>query len=348
MSKKFDAKLVSGDGTLTVVISGSPYTISTGHLNYVALLKAVKKNDAQEFLDNLNTQQSLQNFTQGKAKLVDGKVYYNGKQIHNALSNKIVSLMRDGFEFAPMLRFLENLMDNPSSNSVDQLYKFLEHKNMPITEDGCFIAYKTVRSDFYSKAAGSLNLLQGKANSNGNIYNGLGETIECNRNEVDDRPGHHCSKGLHVGALSYAGPGGWYNNCSDVVVIVKVNPKDAVAVPNDHNFTKLRVSKYKVVSLYKEPLADGVCSDECGSLQPLNIGKETLDELLESDISADDLLYGEAVSFDYNGKTHCGLVEENNWSTIKCRLLRNDPDFDERDYSNFTKSKMENITVLST
>jgi hypothetical protein len=56
--------------------------------------------------------------------------------------------------------------------------------------------------------------------------------------------------------LEYAGPGGWYHRSDDVVVIVKVNPRDAVSVPIDHSAQKLRVCRYEVVGVYDRPLDD--------------------------------------------------------------------------------------------
>ena len=66
----------------------------------------------------------------------------------------------------------------------------------------------------------------------------------------------HCSSGLHVGSLSYSGPGGWYNSGDDKIVIVKVNPADAVSVPSDHGASKLRVCKYEVIGEYEKDLDD--------------------------------------------------------------------------------------------
>jgi hypothetical protein len=146
---------------------------------------------------------------------------------------------------------LENLMSNPSARAISELYDFLEHRALPITEDGYFLAYKSVRSDFKDKYSGTID-------------NSVGKTVEFPRNKVDDDRAHECSYGLHVGALAYSGPGGWYNSASDKVVIVKVNPKDAVSVPQDHNAQKLRVCKYEVVSLYSGGMEDAPVYNSVG------------------------------------------------------------------------------------
>ena len=135
---------------------------------------------------------------------------------------------------------------NVSANSVNELYSFLSYKSLPITPEGNFLAYKGVKNDFYSSSGNiSTVVVQGKVNEAGNILNTLGSTIEVARRSVDDNKDNHCSFGLHVGsfdyATSWAGPTGR-------LLVVEVNPADAVSVPTDCSFQKLRVSKYKVHS----------------------------------------------------------------------------------------------------
>ena len=49
-------------------------------------------------------------------------------------------------------------------------------------------------------------------------------------------------------------------------MIVEVNPADVVSVPNDSDFQKLRMSKYKVVSLFEKKLEQPMC-DEYGEYE---------------------------------------------------------------------------------
>ena len=51
--------------------------------------------------------------------------------------------------------------------------------------------------------------------------------------------------GLHVGSYDYAN--GWAGQ-DGRLLMVEFDPQDAVSVPTDSNFQKLRVSKYKVVA----------------------------------------------------------------------------------------------------
>jgi hypothetical protein len=136
-------------------------------------------------------------------------------------------------------------MFNPSKNSVDQLYTFLSYKTLPLTETGNVIGYKGVDADYYSKHGNTNTLvISGKVDGAGRILNKLGETIEVARNSVDDNKDNHCSHGLHVGSYDYAKD--WAGN-NGHLLMVEFNPSDAVSVPTDCNFQKLRVSKYKVI-----------------------------------------------------------------------------------------------------
>lgn len=89
-------------------------------------------------------------------------------------------------------------------------------------------------------------VVKGKVDSSGRIFNGVGETIEVVRRDVDDDRRNHCSHGLHVGSLDYA-----RNFARGAVVVVKVNPKDVVSVPEDYSCQKCRVSSYTVVSVFE-------------------------------------------------------------------------------------------------
>jgi hypothetical protein len=124
--------------------------------------------------------------------------------------------------------------------SQKELYDFLEHEHLPITEDGHFLAYKAVRSDFKDKYRGVFD-------------NSVGKVCQMQRAKVDDDRSRGCSDGLHAGALNYVAS---YGNldAGDKIVIVKINPKDVVSVPSDCNHEKLRTCRYEVVGEYEGEL----------------------------------------------------------------------------------------------
>ena len=126
--------------------------------------------------------------------------------------------------------FLINMYENPYIESVTELYDYCKAQDFEITEDGCFLAYKNVNEDL------------GSCYDGGKTKHTIGEYTEVENFDTDRRRG--CSNGLHFCSKSYLSyyPG-------HTTIIVKVNPKDVVAIPTDYNFAKGRCKKYYVVGI---------------------------------------------------------------------------------------------------
>jgi hypothetical protein len=240
----FGFTFIPGSGTATVVIDGGAHSIDQTHLHYEQiknlLIRHTKEPDNHAQIEAdlsklIDIPKSITKQTHGKITVEHDTIIYDGKPLHNSLTARILAILREGFDINNLLLFLEQLMQNPSYRSIQELYDFLEHKGLPITSDGHFLAYKAVRADFKDKYSGTFD-------------NTVGKIVEITRGEVDDDRSHECSNGLHVGAIDYVSG---YRKDDDVIVIVKVNPKDAVSVPRDHNATKLRVCRYEVVDILK-------------------------------------------------------------------------------------------------
>jgi hypothetical protein len=138
------------------------------------------------------------------------------------------------------------LQANPSANSVNELYSFLSYKSLTTTPEGKILGYKGVQGSYWSSTGNADTIVvQGETNDSHQILNKVGETIEVARRCVDDNKDNHCSFGLHVGSYDYAD--GWAGSDGRLLV-VEFDPSDAVSVPTDCDFQKLRVSKYKVIS----------------------------------------------------------------------------------------------------
>lgn len=201
--------------------------------------------------------------------IVDEDIYYNGEKLPGAFAKKVLSIIKDELPLDHFVKFWEKLSQNPNASSVRELVDFLEYKELPITEDGHFLAYKGVGTDYYSIHGNtSTQVLQGSVDSTGHIYNGIGEVIEVLRRHVDDNRSEGCSTGLHVGSLDYAR--GWGPH----LIVVKVDPADVVSVPSDCSFQKCRVSKYEVVSEFVEEITSSVVDSEGAETMVPNVTKE--------------------------------------------------------------------------
>lgn len=228
------------DGNLTLILNNKAHQVLPDHINYKLIMDNLSSASESELLELVDIQTAVASFSHGKVEVKNGKVFYEGDEVHGAISKRILEFMSKGLPFEPLVNFLNNLMDNPSMQSQKELYDFLEHQYLPVTEDGCFLAYKAVRSDYMDKYAGKFR-------------NKVGDVCEMTRAKVDDNRGVGCSQGLHAGALNYVASYGSLE-AGDKIVIVKINPKDVVSVPNDCNCEKLRTCRYEVVGEYQGEL----------------------------------------------------------------------------------------------
>jgi hypothetical protein len=240
------------DGNLTVVLNNKSFQVLPDHLNYKMILEALPTATSDELLEMIDIEKAVATFSDGLVEIKNGQVTYEGEVVHGSISKRILEFMSKGLPFQPLVNFLNNLMENPSMQSQKELYDFLEHEHLPITEDGYFLAYKAVRSDYMDKYRGVFD-------------NHVGNVCEMTRSKVDDDRGRGCSNGLHAGALNYVAGYGSLES-GDKIVIVKINPADVVSVPSDCNYEKLRTCRYEVVGEYQgellKPLYSSVFTED--------------------------------------------------------------------------------------
>lgn len=235
----------------TVVVNSKSYQFCPSNKNYDKLVDCIKNDDAQTFTTLIETGRAINNWSSGFFSVKDGVLKYKDEVVESVITNRILDMIEEGFDCNPILNFLEKLYNNVSMRSVVELYNFLEHKYLPITPDGCFIAYKGVVSyeaeDAIDKMGRSLKRgdLVDKYTEK-SFRNNVGDVNTMHRRNVNDDARQGCSSGLHVGSLdyatNYAGNG--------VVVLCKVDPSDVVSVPFDSDCQKVRVTKYEVIGIY--------------------------------------------------------------------------------------------------
>jgi hypothetical protein len=228
------------NNSITVVVNGKSYTLNDGHPNYAAVRQAVIDRKFDKIATLVDIPEAVRRYTYGSIEVENGAIKYGGRIVHNYICDKIFSFMKEGLPFEPLVAFLDKLMKNPSKRAVTELYSFLEHKAMPITPNGNFLAYKSVKSDWTDHHTGTFN-------------NSIGNTLEMVRNDVCDDANVGCSSGFHAGSLEYASS---FGNRNSHLLIVEINPSDVVSVPKDSDCQKLRTCKYKVIAEYTQKLPD--------------------------------------------------------------------------------------------
>jgi hypothetical protein len=243
--------VISDSGNITVFVNGKPYSFERNNPNYERVKEAVARKDGAE-IERLGTiPQTLENYAGGNVKVEHGVLTYKTRQIDTSLTRRILKLMQEGFPFDSMVKFLDNLMQNPSRHAVKELYNFLVNRNLPITENGCFLAYKAVRPDYMDWHTGT-------------VRNQIGDSPDMERNEVDEEWRNECSSGFHVGAIEYVSD---FHRGQGHIMIVEVNPKDVVSVPVNE-FTKCRTCKYTVVGEMDGELVAQLYKTTSNSFEP--------------------------------------------------------------------------------
>ena len=238
---------ITSENSLTIFWDGKPYTLRKENANFELAKKALLEARYDDLGDLLDIKKSIENFVQGDIEVKDEVVYYKGHRLHGVVVDKLLDMLRSGMkDSTPITNFITRLQANPSANSVAELYTFLGYKSLPTTPEGKVLGYKGVQSDYWSSTGNADTIVvQGETNERHQILNEVGATIEVARRCVDDNKDNHCSFGLHVGSFDYAS--GWSGE-DGKLLLVEFDPADAVSVPTDCNFQKLRVSKYNVIS----------------------------------------------------------------------------------------------------
>jgi len=224
--------IFAGNGqSVTLILDGKPFVVASDKPQYQPLVDAIKSDDWETVSEIVNAATSygpiLQAF--GDVTVYGGHIIYKGRELHNYLVSKILEATATGLPIEPLGRFLENAMQNPDPRAAEDLYGWCEASGLPLTEDGCIIAYKRVGADYldiYSKS----------------IDHTPGRVVEQDRNLCDPDPNRTCSAGLHFCSASYLRS---YSGAR--VVLLKINPRDVVAFPRDYGWSKGRACRYEVI-----------------------------------------------------------------------------------------------------
>lgn len=262
----------SGSRSLVIVIDNISHTVPSNHPMYTQIVAAIKKEDWKTIDTLVNLKAYVHKYSNGELEIDGDTVRWAGIELHNSLTIRIVEMLRDGYSIAPMVAFLSRLMKNPSYRAVNELYTLLENSDLPITPDGCLLAYKKVSNsymDLHSDSVlnkpaplltpGERQLLtspQEKCGKHNEVSVELrnGETyVFMPRNMVDDNKNVYCSIGLHFCSLKYITDHFRLKEKGNRIVIVRVAPEDVVSIPTDCCHTKGRTCAYTVIGELQGP-----------------------------------------------------------------------------------------------
>lgn len=234
------ASIISAEGVINAIIGGKKHSLQPDSPYYREAVTALRTEDSTLFLQAIDRDTVYRKKSDGKITLSeDGVVCFGGQPINNLVTKRIESFIRLDLPIDPLLKFLEKTLQNPKETAVDELYRFLETNELPITSDGNFLGWKRVRSDFKDFHSGTMD-------------NSVGKVVKMPREEVDDNSEETCSSGLHLCSRKYLDH---FHAGSGVIVLIEVNPRDVVSVPADYEDTKMRVCEYRVTGMENSVIA---------------------------------------------------------------------------------------------
>jgi hypothetical protein len=224
---------------LTVFVKSGQRTVPRTHAQFNDLMAAVMAGN-EGLVDSILNPQTLHKHSSGLWD-VDGfgDMFIDGRKLPKALGDRLADFHANKWPLAPLVKLWKNILANPDKTAQTDLYPYLEYNGHPITSDGCFIAYRAVRKEEDGRLVDS---------HTGTMDNSVGSVVKLDRSKCDGDRNNTCSRGLHAANLDYVTK----NYSGHVVVNVKINPKDVVAIPVDYDNHKMRCCEFKIVSLNEE------------------------------------------------------------------------------------------------
>lgn len=223
---------------LSLLIAGQSVSVPTADKRHAALMEALRRGaDADEMFQILDAPlvPKIAELPPG-VTLKDSQLRFQGDPIAGTLGERLAQMLCAGFDTSPLTNFLTNLLENPSHRVVENLYKVLERGMLPLTQDGCFLAYLVAQSNWTATSGGLAHI--------------------CAIGAVQVTPRHRVSEAPEMGGYRN---GYCFYALKDLagakapgthVVVCKINPKDVVGVPQDNAPVALRVSRYEAVNEY--------------------------------------------------------------------------------------------------
>lgn len=234
--KFYKDHLITPRNLVVVFDHGPPVTVLNNNSRFEYIADLLRKESFDDVPEAVDKALAIEKQTKGKFTVVNGTVEIDGETLPKSLSDKLLEFVDNMLETGPLERFWDNLKENPTQSAREDLFSFLEANRVALTVDGCFIAYKKVRDDWWDSYTGKT------------YKNVPGTLVKMDRDKVDSDRRNTCSAGLHVAAWEYAS--GFTGNR---IVEVKVNPRDVVAVPEDYQNQKMRVCQYLILRQTNQP-----------------------------------------------------------------------------------------------
>lgn len=231
------AHLITASGIL-LFVDGEQFTVANDHPNIGKIRDAIGRKDYQAIPALADIRTAVRKWmSSGKDfALVNDQIVLNDAPFSAEVTDKVLNMIDAGNDADPIFNFLRKVRLNPSKAAQDELLLFCVANGFMIHADGDILAYKSVRGNYTDIHSGKFR-------------NAVGDVVTMERFQVDDDRNRTCSAGLHFASHEYAST--WAGPCDGVnrrLMLMKINPRDVVAIPNDYENQKGRCARYEVIA----------------------------------------------------------------------------------------------------
>ena len=108
----------SNDNHWTVVLGGQPFQFDHTHPEYQGLTECVMAGDEDEFVNLYSTGTVIEDWSEGNFEFREGFLYYEDEQVASQPTERIVNMLKNGWDHKPMLAYLDRLYQNVSNRAV--------------------------------------------------------------------------------------------------------------------------------------------------------------------------------------------------------------------------------------
>jgi hypothetical protein len=242
--------IVSNSG-LTVVFDDGPKMLHKSSPGYQEALDAIKTSDISKLRTIMDPRGAIKSYSCNEISFEnDGSMSFEGLRFGPKLESLVKACMKRNLPWEILAKFATNCLANPSSRAHSEIESLLDAENLPITEDGCFLAYKIVTAD--------------NMDADHCLFDcSPGQTVEYPRKQISRAARRGPERGMSAGGKSYLASG-----VVGKAMVVKINPADVVGVYL-HPYREAVICKFSVI---KESAADFQSDVVCSTtLEPLKI-----------------------------------------------------------------------------
>lgn len=232
--------------SIVIFAGAKPYIARKDHLNFEKIKSLVKGKQFEKAVKLFDISTAITVNSKGKITVKNSVVYWNDKPLHNYVTNRLLTLLKEGFDVKPVINFLEDLYnnnplvkENPNHYLVEDLFKFLQSNELPHTPDGGFLAWKRVRKDYLDIHSGTISYKVGES------VKEPWEKVSKNRSECG-------GSGLYFGSRRYFEKLDFGAEKGYKLLLVKVMPRHVASVPVSYEHSKGRACELFVYAEYDD------------------------------------------------------------------------------------------------